>query len=255
MLRIVIPTYNRSYRVIKLLEHLLSFSGDFEIIVVDDNSKNEEKKELKKYQQSNSMNNKLKIIYNDYNTGGAGARNVGANYSGTFSYIWFLDDDDFIKTDNLKLFLNFLSSTSDKFIVFSALYGSNEIIPITDDLYQTFRRYGQNFNTSCCVLSRDLYFDIGGWDSELVAGQDTDLLLRISKKTDAFHYRGIKINVIEHSDERITSNWKKQMKGKYQFIKKHHRDLYPTRLLRYILTYIFHVPYFKYLLASCKNDK
>lgn len=252
MLRIVIPTFNRAQRVINLIEKLLEYKGDFELVIVDDKSSLVESNKLQKFSLSKKNEPKLNVVFNQENSGGAGARIIGAKYPGRYSFIWFLDDDDQVIVDDFGELLHFLKEQNPDFTVFASIYNNIESKPKVDCLNYRLRRYGQNFNTSCCVFSKDVYDRSGGWDKSLVAGQDTDLFLRISKLTDGIYYPGVKIFVIEHDNERITTNWKKQMKGKFQFIKKNYHDLHFLRLLRYILTFFLFVPYLRYLYNKVK---
>ncbi|MDW2301103.1 glycosyltransferase family 2 protein [Vibrio alginolyticus] len=247
MLRIVIPTYNRADRVIDLAQSFMNLNGRFEIVIVDDNSRSLDKKKLAEFGSSVSHLDKYRIVFNESNTGGAGARVLGAELGGVYSYIWFLDDDDQISVSSFSGFLQYLQKEKPSMVVFPSIYNGVENRPVVENLKYKLRRYGQNFNTSCCVFSKEIYIKSGGWDKELVAGQDTDLFLRMSYLTDGTYYGDIKILVVEHEEERITTNWKKQMRGKRQFIVKNHHRLHPLRTLRYILTYVFFVPYFKYL--------
>jgi len=85
---IIIPTYNRADSVTNTLESCFTQTfDDFEIVVVDDGSKDNTVEVLKGVDDA-----RLKIVTQD-NAGPAAARNTGMdNASG--EYIAFLDSDD-----------------------------------------------------------------------------------------------------------------------------------------------------------------
>jgi len=84
---VIIPTYNRENFVVKAIDSVLCQEfKDYEIIVVDDGSTDNTKKNLKRY------GDKIKYIYQD-NSGVSVARNTGIKYS-TGEWLAFLDSDD-----------------------------------------------------------------------------------------------------------------------------------------------------------------
>lgn len=106
-LSLIIPTYNNSNYLKRLIIHLLNInqSDDYEIIIVDDASTDDTKNMLKKFKHES----KIHIIYLNKNHGVSYARNIGIiNSSGT--YIGFLDSDDDITYDffdNIYSILNY----------------------------------------------------------------------------------------------------------------------------------------------------
>lgn len=84
---VIIPTYNREKYITKALESVLAQSyKDFEVIVVDDGSKDNTQQNLKRYQD------KIKYIYQD-NAGVSAARNTGIRHA-SGEWLAFLDSDD-----------------------------------------------------------------------------------------------------------------------------------------------------------------
>jgi glycosyltransferase involved in cell wall biosynthesis len=84
---VIIPTYNREKYVINAIESVLCQQfKDYEIIVVDDGSKDNTKENLRKYQD------KIKYIY-QVNLGVSAARNAGIKFA-RGEWLAFLDSDD-----------------------------------------------------------------------------------------------------------------------------------------------------------------
>lgn len=72
---LVIVNYNDSKNTLKLVKNVSNYDSITKVVVVDNNSNQEEKDNLKKIK-----NDKVNIIYNETNLGYAGAMNVGAEY-------------------------------------------------------------------------------------------------------------------------------------------------------------------------------
>ncbi|RAP52088.1 MAG: hypothetical protein BZ137_09215 [Methanosphaera sp. rholeuAM130] len=95
---VILPVYNMERYLSKCLDTLLNQSlRDIEIICINDGSKDDSLKILKKYQ---SKDKRIKII-NQKNQGAGVARNKGMELA-TGEYISFLDADDFFDVNMLK---------------------------------------------------------------------------------------------------------------------------------------------------------
>src|SRR5437868_7134370 len=95
---VIIPTYNRGKLITRAVNSVLNQTfNDFEIIIVDDGSKDETKNILMPYQ--NQKKNRIKYFYQE-NRGISAARNRGIKES-TGEYIAFLDSDDEWVSDKL----------------------------------------------------------------------------------------------------------------------------------------------------------
>jgi glycosyltransferase involved in cell wall biosynthesis len=249
LLRIVIPTFNRSERIAKLLYSLEVSSEDprVEIVVVDDCSRKEARDALNGLAE---IYQNVKFIFLLRNTGGAGARNSGA-LIGEAKWVWFVDDDDIVSSDTVLAVADSLASMceSESLVFLSANFHNgpyiNKIVPKGGDVFKRFSRYGNDVNTSCAIFELGLFKSVCGWDESLVAGQDADLLLRVSELADVFVLEQYSVDIILHAEERITTNPHKQMMGKLQFIKKHWRRLHWVRLCRYMVTLIICYPFLR----------
>ena len=99
---IIIPVYNAEKTIKKCLNSILDQSyTDYEIILVNDGSKDKSEEIILEYKKSNS---KIRYIPKK-NSGVADSRNVGIQ-NATGDYIIFVDSDDYVKstifTDILK---------------------------------------------------------------------------------------------------------------------------------------------------------
>mgnify|MGYP000571276628 CR=1 FL=1 len=97
----IIPLYNQKEFISQAVESLLKQSyKNVEIIVVNDGSTDNPFSELKKYREDI-------LLINQDNKGLSAARNTGIKHA-KGDYIQFLDADDFLHPDKLKLQLDFM---------------------------------------------------------------------------------------------------------------------------------------------------
>ena len=252
LLSIIIPTFNRVELIKKLMDGLSDVLDwpEIEFIVVDDCSTQSVRCELNDLSRKYTS---VSFIFLSKNTGGAGARNKGAELSKS-RWIWFLDDDDFVDGKRVIAICEGLNEidTKNKLIFLAANFihekGSRLCCPSGPEIFKKFSRYGNEVNTSCVIFDSIIFNKIGGWDGDLVAGQDTDILLRAAELTDAYVFHDIFVDVLLHDGERITTNPKKQLKAKYQFIVKNYKRLHFIRLARYVFTLLIAYPYMRRLI-------
>ncbi len=113
LVSVIIPVYNAEKYIRKCLESVICQSHDsFEIIVVDDGSTDSTNVILKNYVREY---NYIKLIEIE-NHGQGYARNL-ALQKAKGEYIFFLDADDFIERDTLKLCINKLNVEKSDFVV------------------------------------------------------------------------------------------------------------------------------------------
>lgn len=113
LISIIIPTYNRQFAHENILEYYraiqLAFESTtsyFEIIVIDDGSKEEIRTETKRRLEKLSA---AKFYESPENKGPGVARDFGLLFS-SGKWIWFLDDDDQLDPEGVKTLLDALDS-------------------------------------------------------------------------------------------------------------------------------------------------
>ena len=96
---IIIPVYNVEKYIEKCLISILEQSySDYEIIVVDDGSKDKSGVICDEFSQKY---NQITVIHIP-NGGVSNARNIGISKA-TGEYYWFIDSDDYIKPNSLEI--------------------------------------------------------------------------------------------------------------------------------------------------------
>lgn len=123
---VIIPVYNTEKYLNQCVDSVLSQTfNDYEIILVNDGSKDNSAFICDEYAKNNE---RVKVIHKE-NGGAASARNCGLKVA-TGEYVFFVDSDDFLCTENcLSTIYSSLVSNPSKFdvIIFKAVksYGSD----------------------------------------------------------------------------------------------------------------------------------
>jgi glycosyltransferase involved in cell wall biosynthesis len=203
LVSVIIPTYNRAYVVKRTIDSILNQTfPDFEIIVVDDGSKDDTKEVINSY-----IDNRIKYIYKS-NGGVSSARNVGLK-NATGGFICFLDSDDFWPENFLQVMSDKLTANSEycaAYCMRTRLFEDGSMQPsyqkeffasgqITELLFQkTF------IQTSTLCFKKNvldgLYFD-----ETLTNGEDVDMWLKVSIRTKFLFVPDIQIIYSQQSSE------------------------------------------------------
>lgn len=246
ILDVIIPTKNRSEMIAKQMDifsKVLAEEGSgLRVSIIDDNSDKIHKRKISSLSKTTAS---VEIVYSKTSIGAAKARNIGAELNPLVSvnnWLWFIDDDDFVDAQSIRTVLAILKQGVPNYsVALLPCKSDNElVVPKCTNLFERYRKFGQDVNTSCLIVRRELFFQVGKWDEKLVAGQDTDLFLRISQVENKALLMDKCLVVREmNSSNRITRSAFRQMKGKYQFIRKHWKTISKIRLIRYIATFYF----------------
>lgn len=193
LVSVIVPTYNREKQLRRCLDSLVAQTlGEFEVIVCDDGSTDKTSTVVEAYVSA------LDIVY-DYaeNFGGpARPRNRGVRLARA-AYVAFLDSDDWWAPAKLERSVCALNAGAD--VVFHDLWNvlsedqkvfrarlrtSRPVPPMLERLLCS----AHSIPNSSIVVRRGTLRVIGEIceDRELIAVEDLDLLLRLSKVTEKF---------------------------------------------------------------------
>lgn len=109
-LTILIPTYNTKNKIYRTIENIID---KFNIIIVDDGSKEETKEILRKIEKDCKNKNKLKIYFNEKNQGLAENRNILIKHVKT-RYFTFLDAGDVLIPSNIIKIMQEKNASNEK---------------------------------------------------------------------------------------------------------------------------------------------
>ena len=195
LISVVIPTYNRSEELKRALRSVLSQTyKNFEVIVVDNHSSDGTDAMLKDLNDQ-----RIRLLKINNNGVIAASRNLGINAS-RGGWIAFLDSDDWWYSNKLEQVIRYCNSDYDvcyhdlKIIssqrMFNlhhkTMYGYQVNKPVFNDLIQL----GNALSNSSVVVKASLIKQIGGLceDIKLIASEDYECWIRLSKLTDKFKY-------------------------------------------------------------------
>jgi glycosyltransferase involved in cell wall biosynthesis len=193
-LSVIIPTYNRAYIISRAIESVLNQTyKDFEILVVDDGSKDNSEAVIKSI-----LDDRIKYIRHEKNKGPAAARNTGIMAS-KGKYIAFLDSDDEWLPEKLeKQMMAFAVASPQVGIVYVGLLNvvgnmkthrpPNYVSWREGNLYYELLIDPIIVFPSTAMIRRDCFAKVGMFDENLFAGEDWDLWIRIAKY---YHFKFI----------------------------------------------------------------
>lgn len=182
---VVIPTYNRAHLIQKSIRSVLNQTyKNLEVVVVDDSDDDTEKrvKEIK--------DARLIYIKNPKRMGVSAARNIAIHVS-TGELIAFQDSDDEWYEDKLEKQVNLLLSLPSEY---AAVYCGMEYFDIkTDkviDIELTEINFRQSYAdgmlqtppTQTILIKKNVLDEVGYFDEQLRAAEDTELTIRVSRK-------------------------------------------------------------------------
>lgn len=104
---IIIPVYNQE-KLLKKAVDSIPLNKDLEVLIIDDGSTDGTYELMKQL----SKHPKIKIFHFETNQGVANARNIGLD-NAQGEYIFMLDSDDWLYTDNFIKALNYLNGDYD----------------------------------------------------------------------------------------------------------------------------------------------
>ena len=181
---------------------------EYEVIVVDDCSKDNSKKIILDYQSI------IKHHFNKKNLGLAASRNIGLKLS-KGKYVLMLDSDDYLTDETL----NFLGLCLDHNRKWSAVAGDYFTVNYSG---RKLRRYSfEKKPIACGILYRkSKLFKIGLYNNKLRMMEDKDLMIRFKQK---FHIGYLEVPLYRYTIHMGNMTKNKNLKKKYhKIIKKIH---------------------------------
>ena len=211
LVSVIIPTYSRPTYIIRGIESVLKQSySPIEIIIVDDNGEGTiQQLETEKILNGYINSCKVKYIKHQTNKNGSAARNTGfKNCNG--DYITFLDDDDEMSVDKIRLQIEAIESSSNKKV--GASYCGCIITQKGKIVTKTPATKSGNFGKamllgkwrmgsgSNILLKREAVERIGGFDESFRRHQDTEFAIRFFRYYDIEAVN--KYLLIKHNDSK-----------------------------------------------------
>ncbi len=225
---VIIPTHNRAEFLPSAITSVLNQTfQDFEIIIVDDCSKDNTQEVVRGF---NDM--RIKYIRNEVNKGEAGSRNVGILNSNA-EYIAFLDDDDEWLPDKLRLQVDLLENNPSIVGVVYTGYvevdrSNNKIIwqmvpAKRGNIYKDILVKNYVGVPSTVVLRRACFEKVSLFDENIIYPTDYDMWIRLS---DKFCFEYIKESLVRYyvHERSISGNLELRIRGAEKILKKYEQS-------------------------------
>lgn len=222
LVSIVITTYGRMNTLERALKSVLSQTySNIEIIVVDDNINMSIRDSVKAIVKA-CANDRIRLICNENNLGGALSRNVGI-LNATGEYIAFLDDDDEYYPEKVEKQLMLFKKSSDERLALVYCYCTS-----FDENENIIQEYNYNFCGNClyeamldCIaatsqwMCRKKYLLDVGCFSDVPCKQDSTVIVKLLAA--GYNVDRVPVSLSKYYDytgERISSgNPKKRVLG------------------------------------------
>jgi glycosyltransferase involved in cell wall biosynthesis len=215
---IVIPVFNRSSSLWSTLDSVFKQRfTDFEVVVVDDGSTDELIDSLSNYIPLSNF-----VYHYQTNAGVSTARNNGALLAHG-EYLVFLDSDDHVTENWLLDYVNEIDAAHPDLIYCGINRMKEDIVVAYTDPRNPFGNgvdVGNVIPGSFCI--RRSFFDlVGGYDSQLSYGENTELGFRIQQNNPTIEYISTPNLLYSMQEFSHGKNVRNKMNGLVYTIQKH----------------------------------
>ncbi|MBC7694090.1 MAG: glycosyltransferase family 2 protein [Burkholderiales bacterium] len=200
---IVIPTYNREKIISRAINSLLSQTfSDFEIVIVDDGSKDDTERVVDLYK-----NPAIKYFKTE-NYGVAHARNFGIKQA-KGNYVGFLDSDDLLKSDHLQIAYDFIQlKNSPEVVHLNFLWGMEDRsnsqknhLPkaLPEDIFKNC-----SLHVNCVFINAEIARqNLFNESKELMFAEDSDFFIKLAVRFNIHLLDKTSASVVDHEDRNM----------------------------------------------------
>jgi len=173
MISIIIPVYNQAQKLLKTLAGIAAQTyTDYEVIIVNDGSKDGVEAIFAAYYKKLTANNQYLFI-NQSNQGAPAARNRGYQEAHG-EYLFFCDADAVLKPEALDIMLGVLENNPGASYSYPSFYWGRKLFKVGEFDADKLRQ-APYIHTMALIRRAD--FPASGWDINIKKLQDWDLWL------------------------------------------------------------------------------
>lgn len=179
---VLMTSYNREKYIVQAIESVLSSTlKDFELIIVDDGSKDNTVDIARKYEAADK---RVKVYVNKQNLGDYPNRNKAAEYA-TGKYIKYLDADDMIYYYGLEVIINYMEQFPQAGFGLASMVSDDKPFPI---LLSPVEAYREHFYGYChfdrapgsSIIKLEAFRKVGGFSGKRMIG-DYEFWFKIAR--------------------------------------------------------------------------
>lgn len=249
LVSIITPLYNSEKYIAETIESVLAQTySNWEMIIVDDCSKDNGVEIVEKYQEKDK---RIKLYKNKENKGGAGTRNVAIEKANG-KYIAFLDSDDLWKKEKLEKQISFMESLdcSFSYTKYERISEKGKKLNLISKIPKTLN-YKEllKVNPIGCLTAVYDTEKLGKiYLPEIKIGQDFALWLEVMKK--AKEARGLEENLAEYRyrEMSLSKNKKKKIICMWEIYRKYNNQ----SIFKSIIYIFYNIIYSKFNLKMEK---
>ena len=181
LVSVLMTSYNRQKYIAEAIESVLASTyKNFELVIVDDDSKDNTVAVARSYEQKDD---RVKVFENEKNLGDYHNRNKAASYA-SGKYVKYLDSDDFMYPHCLQVMVTAMEQFPDAGYGLSGVYDSKKPFPIClsphDAYIEHFYSFG-HFNRApgSAIILKKAFDEAGGFTGNRMIG-DNELWFKLS---------------------------------------------------------------------------
>ena len=226
---VIVPCFNSGFYIVRTIYSLIAQTyKNLEIIIVNDGTTDEVTINILNHFKFKN----LKII-NQKNKGLASARNKGILHSKS-EFVIFLDSDDWLTTDAIDKYVNFLTKNKDTTYVYSNIVNKNQNNSILRKNFNYFEQLFTNQIPYSILIRRAAFKKVGMYDENMpiMGFEDWDLNIRLGK--EGFYGNCLDENLFNYnfSDEGMLQTLsRKNYSLLYNYIRNKNLKLYKFKSL------------------------
>lgn len=205
LVSVLMTAYNREKYIAEAIESVLASSyTNFELIIVDDCSKDKTVEIAKEFEK---RDNRIKVYINEKNIGDYPNRNKAANYA-KGKYLKYVDSDDMVYKHGLEIMIDGMEKFPSAAIgIISKTSQDVEPYPY---LMSPQTAYTKHFFEDGCfdvgplalIIQKQYFIEYGGFSGKRYIG-DTEFLLGICRKWPTVKLQGSLVFWRKHDEQEI----------------------------------------------------
>lgn len=242
LVSIVIPTYNRAATIGKTIDTFIAQTyKDWEMIVVDDRSKDNTKEVIEEYHKRDA---RIRYMLNERKKGAQGARNTGILHAQA-DWVVLFDSDDYVYPNFLKRMVSHCVDGNDVITCYARQVeikdGSSQINKWGGEgnIELDLLRSEKYVNFDDCIFRKAKLYEIGLLDENCPAFQEYDTHIRLSRVANYKWVQEVLMDYMWGGGDTMSVNESNNKKGFYYVLlhnqerwKKIAFEAYHAQLLR-----------------------